>query len=286
MKRLLLLSLLLMAQATSAAIPPVSTYNYEAEAWRVRVVANGGSLTGLAYRTGTRFMNQSRRWDFRRYLGRTGIYIGTGTNAMCVPIVGDWFTSANIPDSLVAFVSTDYSEATGLTGNTTSKHLVLNGANGIDLTAFTSVTNMHLATYVRTASSQSGYTMGLSFSGSSTTCGLPVSYANVSYLELATVAHQVSVADTTGTGFYVSTRRSANRGLWKNGSTILTSTTADTGSLGGGQSLVHALNSAGTPGNWTDRALSYYCYGYGMPDEKQTAYKQAVYNIQEAYNRQ
>jgi|GEM_PF-2922642 hypothetical protein len=280
--------LLLSVVCASAAIPPVSTYNWEAEAWRVRVGTNSGTITGKAYRTGTRFMQQTRKWDVRRYLGRANIYLGDQTNAMCIPIIVDWFSTMVAPDQLVAFVSTDYAEATGLTGNTTTKYLVPNSPSpGMGLSGLTSITNLHMAVYNRTASSQSGYCMGIAYSVGPTIVGFPISYANTTYLELGTVANQVSVADTTGRGFYVTTRRSDARAIYKNGASILISAAAAAGALAGGQVIVHAeMSSAGNPSLWTDRALSYHCFGFGIPNEKQAAYYQAVYNVQEVYNRQ
>jgi hypothetical protein len=280
--------LLLLTEAAPAAIPPVSTYNYEAEAWRVRVGTNSGTLTGKAYRTGTRFMQQIRRWDVRRYIGRANLCIGTDTNAMVCAIIVDWFSSSPERDQLIAFVSTDYSEATGLTGNTTTKYLVPNSLSpGMGISGLTSITNFHMAVYNRTASSQSGYCMGIAYASGPTIVGLPISYANTTYLEIGTIANQVSVADTTGKGFYVATRRSDTRAIYKNGASILTSAAAAGGAFGGGQVLVHAeMSSAGNPSLFTDRALSYHAFGPGVPNEKQAAYNQAVFNVQEVYNRQ
>ncbi len=282
--KLLLFMLLGVVSLRAAPIPP-STYNHEAEAWRSRILTNNGTLTGQAYQTGTRFMNQATWWDVRRYMGRTGIYLGTQSNAMVMPIVADWFSSATIADQWVAFVAGDYSEATGLTGDGTSKYILVNGANAMGLANHTVITDLHMATYVRTASNQSGYTMGVSYAANSLD-GLPISYANVSYLELCSAVNQLGVADTNGTGLYISTRSGSNRILWKNGVNI-TNSVAGGGTLGAGTAtVVHALNSAGTVNNWTSRALSYYCYGLAIPDAKVPMYDRCVRNVQEAYNRQ
>ncbi len=252
------------------------------------MLTNNATLTGKAYQTGTRFCNQATWWGVRPYLGRVGLYLGTGTNAMLCPVIVDWFTTTVTVDQLISFVDTDYSEATGLTGNTTTKSLAINSLTpGFSFPGQTTITNLHLAVYNRSASSQSGYCIGIAYSSGPTIVGLPISYANVTYLEIGTIANQVSVADTTGTGFYVATRRSNSRAIYKNGSSILTSSAAAAGTLGGGQPFVHAEGATtGLPSQWTDRALSYYCYGFGVPDEFQAAYYRAVLNVQEAYNRQ
>ena len=287
MRNLLAIILLFICLPVRAAFIN-SCSDWEAIRWQTRIATSGGTISGSSYIVGTRFLQYSKVWGIRQYLGRVGLYIGTGTNAMLCPIIVDWFTTTVAPDQLISFVSTDYSEATGLTGNTTTKSLAINSLTpGFSMPGQTSITNLHLAVYNRTASSQSGYCIGVAYTVGPTIVGLPISYANVTYLEIGTVANQVSVADTTGTGFYVATRRSDSRAIYKNGSSILTSSAAAAGTLSGGQPFVHAEGAAsGSPSLWTDRALSYYCYGFGVPDERESAYYVLVLNVQKAYNRQ
>jgi hypothetical protein len=283
----LLIALWLLCESAHAQFM-TGGWDYEARKWQVMVSTNSGTLSAKAYTVGTTFLQSTKRWGVRPYLGRVNLYLGDNTNAMVCPIITDWFSVTLTVDQLTAFVSTDYSEATGLTGNTTTKSLAINSLTpGFDLSAQTSITNLHLAVYNRSASSQSGYCIGLAYTVGPTLVGLPISYANTTYLEIGTIANQVSVADTNGTGLYVATRRSNARAIYKNGSSILTSAAAAAGTLGGGQPYVHAEGATtGAASLWTDRALSYYCYGFGVPDERQAAYYRAVLNVQQAYGRQ
>lgn len=278
MKSFLLLFLIAW-QAVASCVPPPNTYDYEAQIWQVRIAGNSGALSASSYRTGTTFMQQVRRWGVRPQLGRVNLYLGDNTNAMLMPIIRDWFTTAeSTPDDLIAFASGDYSESTGLTGNTTTKYLRPNGAVGINLSSFTTIDNIHEAVYVRTASTEAGYSMG-GTSGTAT-CGMPLGYSGSSYIEFHTANN--SVADTNTLGFYIGTRiSSSSRTLYKNGTSIVSSSTC-AGALGGGAPLVHGFNSAGTPTAFTSRTLSYYAFGYAIPAALVTSYGIAVGNVQRA----
>jgi len=272
--------------AQASCIPPPNTWDFEASRWQDQISTNGGTLSALSYRTGTYFMQQVKWWGIRPQLGRVGLYLGGETNAILVPIIRDWWSTTDSIDDLISFVAADYSEATGLTGNTTTKYLRPNSANGINLSAVTTVNDFHMATYVRTATNESTYTMGIAYGGANATVGLPVSYANNSYLEISSVANQISVADVTGTGFYVATKVATNsRALYKNGSSILTSVATDSAALTSGAPVVHAFNSAGVITAWNSRTLSYYAYGKAISVNLASPYNIAVQNVQQALGR-
>ncbi len=280
MKSFLLL-LLSAWTAFAACIPPPNTWDFEAARWQSQIATNGGTLSASSYRVGTLFMQESKWWGIRTQLGRVNLYLGDSTNAMLVPIIRDWFSTTDGVDDLIAFVAADYAEATGLTGNTSSKYLRPNAGSSINLSTFTDVNSIHEAVYVRTASSEAGYSMGCT-SGTAT-CGMPLGYVGQSYIEFSTGNNPV--ADTNTLGFYVGTRTSTNsRALWKNGTSIVSSSTC-LGALGGGSPVVHAFNSAGSIVAFTSRSLSYYCYGKGISDAQQTPYRIMVRTVQLSKNR-
>ena len=260
-------------------------WDWEARSWQTNIAAQSGTLSASSYMTGTRFLNQTKQWGVRRLLGRVNLYLGDQTNAMCCPIIDDWSGTGEINDGLSAFLAGDYTEATGLTGNTSTKYLAPSKTVGMGLGSFTSINNVHSAVYVRTATNESSYCCGYASAGD-ITFGMPISYASNSWIEINLVGD--STTDTNGVGFYLSTRvvgvGVTNRVTYKNGVSIVASTNV-TGSLGAGVFVVHAFNSAGTVTAFTSRTLSYYAMGYGVPSALVSPYRIAVRNVQIAKNR-
>jgi len=262
-------------------------WDREAYNWQTNIVTSGGTLSASSYMTGTRFMNQVKQWGVRPLLGRVGLYLGGETNAMLCPIINDWSGGGVINDDLISFVAADYTEATGLTGNTSTKYLRPSKAISLGLGSFTSIDNVHSAVYVRTASNEASYCLGYASAGNCS-FGMPISFAGNTYIEINLVPVNDPVTDTNGVGFYISTRLisggATNRTVYKNGSLLITTNVCN-GNIGSGAVVVHAFNSAGSISAWTSRALSYYAFGYGIPAALVTPYRTAVRNVQLAKNR-
>jgi len=262
-----------------------TTWDYEARRWETNIIAQSGTISASSYLTGVRFLNHTKQWGVRPLLGRVNLYLGNQTNAMCAPIITDWSGTGEINDGLSAFLAGDYTEATGLTGNTTTKYLAPSKTVGLGLGSFTSINNVHSAVYVRTGTNESSYCCGYASVGNCT-FGMPISYANASWIEINLVGD--STPDTNGMGFYLSTRvvgvGVTNRVTYKNGVSLVASTNV-TGAIGTGGFVVHAFNSAGSVVSHTSRALSYYAVGFGIPAALVTPYRIAVRNVQIAKGR-
>ena len=272
-----LLSLLLSAWALHGAIPPPSTYDWEAQRWQSQIATNSGTLSASSYRVGTYFMQQVKWWGLRPLLGRVNLFLGNDTNAATITIIRDWWTTTDYPDRLFNYTAADYSESTGLTGNGTSKYLSPAGNNTFSLAGQTTINDVHMACYVLTGSNEASYLMGYASAGHST-CGLPISYSGSSYIEFDLANN--SASDSSGVGFYLSTRTSTNsRVLYKNGSALVTRTDCS-GDLGPGYFVVGAFDSAGTVTAYTTRAYCYYALGKGIPASLVTPYRTAVRNVQ------
>lgn len=279
MKRFFIALFALLGVQAHGAMMGNSGWDWEARKWQTNIVNSSGTLSSTSYVSGTLYMQQSKRWGIRQLLGRVNLYLGGQTNAMQCPIIKDWFSTADGNDGLVAFVAGDYTEATGLTGNNSTKYLRCNGANGLNCSSFTTVSNFHMSVYVRTASSESSYAMGAT--SADATVGFPISFADVTYLEISSVANQIGTADVTGTGHYVSTRTASNaRAVYKNGATLFTSVLSDATTMANTTFIVHAFNSAGTPTAFNSRAFSYYAVGLAMPDDKKVSYNILVRGVQ------
>lgn len=284
MTRLLIALLALLSVHAHGAMMGNHGWDWEARKWQTNIATASGTLSATSYLNGTTYMQQAKRWDIRPLLGRVGIYLGGQTNAMQCPIIKDWFSTTDGNDDLIAFVAGDYTEATGLTGNATTKYLRCNGAAGLACVTFTTISNFHMSVYVRTASSESSYAMGAT--SADATVGFPISFADATYLEISSVGNQVNTADVAGTGHYVATRTASNaRAVYKNGATLFTSALSDATTMANTAFIVHAFNSAGTPTSFNSRTFSYYAVGLGVPDAKKVSYNILVQGVQKRANR-
>ncbi len=291
MKKYLLI-LLLALSVKASCIPPPNTYDWEAQRWQTQVIAAGSSLSSTAYRAGTVFMQQSKWWDIRSSLGRVNLYVGADLTAMAVPIIRDWWTTVDGVDTFPSFVAGDFSETSGLTGNGTTKYLVMAGGGGgsVSLNGNTTATSIHLAVYVRTGTNESSYCIGTQ-DGSSPFAPwhIAVSYANTSYGNMGNGAASMNFPDTNGVGFYMVTRRSTtDSALYKNGIFMTNDTTLNTTILVGNPVTVHTLDqpAVGLPGFPTSRTLSYYAAGFKIADSLAKPYNDMVQNAQIPFNRQ
>jgi hypothetical protein len=282
MKMRILLTLALLCALPAQAMF-FRQYDWEAQRWaQVQIPANSGTISGTAYVAGTRFMQNVKWWGVRPLLGRVNLYLGNETNAMLVPIIRTWFSTSDVVDDLLFFTSADYSEATGLAGNTTSKYLRPNAGFGVGVENFTDINSIHFAVYNRTATNEESICMGMNTTGANQEVKIS-SFGGTSNVEF-TVGTD-GVADSNGTGFYCMTRVSSSfRAMYKNGVSIVSSTTCS-GSVGTGVPIVHANQSIGLPGNWTSRALSFYAMGFGVSASLVVPYNIAVTKVQLAVGR-
>ena len=108
--------------------PIASGVHPEANAWRTAVVANGGSVSASTMKAVSTFCAAIDKANIRDRFYRLNLFAGTGLNACLVPLYrgpsrtgtqGGLTTDSNNGP----FVSGDYSETAGLTGNGSSKHL-------------------------------------------------------------------------------------------------------------------------------------------------------------------
>ena len=116
--------------------PLASGVHPEAAAWRSAVVANGGSVSASTLKAVADFCKAIDAAGIRDRFYRLNLFAGTGLNACLVPLYrgqsrtgtqGGRTTDSNHGP----FVSGDYSETAGLTGNGSSKHLRIGTLNSV-----------------------------------------------------------------------------------------------------------------------------------------------------------
>lgn len=282
--RFLFTLLLTLYTVVAACVPPPNTYDWESQRWAITdVPAGGGTLSANTYRAATTFMLQSKWWGVREKLKRVNLYAGNQTNAMLVPIIYEW-TGTVTNDDLIAFTSADYTEATGLTGNTSTKFLRVSKGGGLALNSVANGTNIHLATYVRTGSNEASDCTGVSDAGTGTTFALAVCNGGATYVFMGSATQ--SAANTNGIGFYLSTRSATtNAATYQSGTNIVTDTTANTVTLPPEAYYVHCINVGGTAVAFTSRTLAGYMLGTHVPPVLVSPYNIAVQNFQRSLGR-
>ncbi len=190
-------------------------------------------------------------------IARHSINAGDGLAALRAPLKN---TTGPATDSLVNFVAGDYSQATGLTGNTTTKYVNTGLAAS---SAPMGDNDISIAIYVRTGSDEVTTTCGTTDGAKINT--LQVSQAGSTYWDCSSVpAGRITVVDAAGTGLYVGSRTSTSSSvLYKNGTSIGTDT--DSGALRSTRSIYfHAMNNNGTVSLWSSRTHEMYAIGTGL----------------------
>jgi hypothetical protein len=269
----LLLALLLTACSTQAAF--FDNWDREAYLWRRNVVTNSSSVSGTSYNSAIRFMQHLRQFGQRTKIADCNIYLGADLNAALMRIIWDLDPS---PDPLVNnhnFVSGDYTEATGLTGNGSSKYL------DIRISPNLIGTFLSLSSYVRTAVNENGCVIGVQNVGAG--CYMLQSYGDATtYASISgDVTFQFGVADSAGVGCYTATRTTTNfAAIYKNGTQIASLGTGPASAVATSVIYVHAFNNAGATILYSTKALSFWAVGYGMTDTGAANLAKAVDRIQ------
>src|SRR5439155_24144826 len=194
MKTALLLTLLPVA---CHALGFQNTYDYEAYRWRTNVVAAGASVSDNTYRIATTFMLNIKASGVRGALKCCSLYAGTGLNAYLWPIINDQGLAISVNQN---FVSGDYTEATGLTGDALTKYFSQNWSF-----AAGDKNSAHIALYCRTGSDAANATQGVGIGNNR--AELAISVAGSTYFVLWDVNAGSSITDSSGIGFYMMTRR-------------------------------------------------------------------------------
>lgn len=249
----------------------------EASAWRARVNAAGGSVSSATYKAVTRFVRGCKQAGIWDKLNRVNLFCGENLTAALVPLkVG----AGSATDTNVNFVSGDYTEATGITGNAISKYL---GTGLIPSTSLT-LNNSHLALYNRSGP-LAGAPIG-AYTSATQQMGLFAPLASDSKLYSSqynnTTAQINSAAALTGnTGFCVSSRTSsASHAAYRNGVSIV-SQAISAGTLPNLQIQVGAFSTF----VYGSGAMAGYSVGTGLTDSEVSTYNTIMEAFQDALGR-
>jgi hypothetical protein len=254
----------------------------DAAAWAAAVTAAGGTYSAAGLAASSAFVVSAKAAGYWTKLNRINLFAGGGGTAAqnltgtLVPLkVG----GGSATETNVNFVAGDYTEATGLTGNGSTKYL------NTGLIANTSLTlnDTHLAVYNRSSTAAAGgLTMGVN---SEFSLQAPFSDGNAYSDQYNTVAGRVSGALAAPYGFVVGSRTAAaSHTIYRNAVSVATNATSG-GTLSLLATFVFACNSGGSPALFISQPLAGYSIGSGLSGADVTAYNTHMQAFQTALGR-
>lgn len=249
----------------------------DAAAWAAAVVANGGTYSAATLAAMSTFVKSAKASGYWTKLNRINLFCGDQLAACLVPLkVG----GGSATDTNVNFVSGDYSETTGLTGNGSTKYL----KTGLVPSASLTLNDTHMAIYNRASSSSVSNQWGAS--------GPMIFYAPHSAAVLISDQYnsttgRVGPTSAIGTpyGFLVASRNgSGEHVIYRNGVSQASAATSG-GALPTVEMYVFAINNIGSPASQNDGARGGYSIGSGLSAADVTAYTAHMEAFQDALGR-
>jgi len=273
---------------------PRQTIHPEAASWAARVVANGGSASGLTLNAVDKFCKAVDAAGIRSIFYRLNLFCGgtsgttVGLNSCVVPLYrGQSATGTqfgNTVDTPNLFGVGDYATAGGLTGGG-SKYLDTGFATNV-----LSAGNRHIAAYERV---RSGATFN-TFLGSEAITGIAHPFTLGYNSSATTVQHgygafspNLSAATLSAVGLWLGVNTPSNTGvIYRNGVQDAT-TTQSAATPEASNIFVFALNraSASAAASFYTGTLGGYSIGLAMTATQALAYYNAMQAFQSALNR-
>lgn len=249
----------------------------DALGWATAVTAAGGTFSAtelMAMNVGIKALKSASLWTAFALFGPLW---GSDLAAALIQYRnGAWESATN-----VNFVGGDYSSATGLTGNTTTKSLrTALLANSLTLN------NTHLAIYNR--GSSGGAIMGARVADDFTLLA-PFGSDGKAYSNMydTTNGRVVTAAGiSTPFGFIVASRTAANsHAIYRNGSSVASNATSG-GALPNVELYVGAQNNSGVAASWDVGPYAFYGAGRGLSAAEVATLYTIIQTMQTAVGRQ
>jgi hypothetical protein len=173
--------------------------------------------------------------------------------------------------------------ANGITGNGSTGY----GDTGLNLSSVLSNANVHYSIYSRTSGAANLYDMGARGGATSDYTLMLRQGDNTVYGPAGNQGTFISYNNSAGaSGFYVITRRSTTElEFYKNGSSVQTVTTSDTGTVPSRNVYISARNNAGTADNFSSRNIAFVSIGPALSDTEAGNFNTRVETFQDALSR-
>lgn len=286
----LLLCLALLVSADAAEIRPAggainrarisyeATYDADAQDFFTRGEANGGTYSATTKAAVNAFVVSAKANGYWTKLTRINLFCGDQLAAALVPLkVG----GGGATDTNVNFVGGDYSEATGLTGNGTTKYL----NTGLLANALTA-NDTHIAAYNR--SSTTGFAMGV-VAATRFNLNAPLSGDGKVYSDQyndTTGRLVTTLAIGTPYGFLVGSRTASNAHvIYRNGSSVDSNATGGSAVPAAAIFVFASNNGLGTPNTHSANAIGGYSVGAGLTGANAASYYTDIQAAMTAFGR-
>jgi hypothetical protein len=271
--------------------PRSTGFHPEAQAWRNRVITNGGTVSGSTLAAVNNFCRSIDAAGIRDRFYRLNLFCGTELSAALVPLYRGTSRSGSqfggTTDTNLNFVSGDFADTGaggGLTGNGTSKYL----NTGLAPNALPSVATGHMSYWtgggavtvtkiiMGTQDATDRYRLDIRTIAASGNLGI---WGKTATASNSTNPGPASVQDS-GAGLFAITRTSATAlTIYKNGATLgdnPTATTSVTPAAHGNNWFVFAYNNSGTATDFYQYALRSYSIGDSLSASQMSAYYTAL----------
>lgn len=245
--------------------------------WAARVAAAGGTVSGKTLAAVGVFVRSAQSAGYWDKINRINLFCGDSLTAALVPLkIG----GGGSTDTNVNFVAGDYTEATGLTGNGTTKYL----RTGLVPSASLTLNSTHMAVYNR-ASGATGGVIHLGARDGTNYMELiaPSAAGNLGWRAYGVA--EIFSAVTAPYGLMVgSTLSGSDSKTYQHGTQRQTgSPTA--GALVAQEIYVFGTNSSGSPAFLSSHALASYSVGVGLTAADDAAYAIHMEAFQDALGR-
>jgi len=284
-----------MAMSPRLLRPVASAFHPEAQVWRNAVIANGGSVSGSTLKAVSDFCKSIDQAGIRSRFRRLNLFCGNSDAsviAVRVPLYrGESRTGTqygNAIDTNVNFVQGDYAEATGLTGNGSTKYL----NTGFNVDQLPGAANCHIASYIRgTQDIASARTLvGVLFNGTTDRYRLflQLSGSTAPNYGIQTELGKTSSASAnnrtnTNGGLLITSRTSTTSlTLYDDATSIGTSAVSTAETTGAAPFFVFARNG---PVEYYNGRMAAYSIGAGLSGAQATSYYTAMNTFQTALGR-
>jgi hypothetical protein len=246
-------------------------------AWASAVTANSGTYSAPTLAAVAAFVASAKASGYWTKLNRINLFCGDQLAAALVPLkVG----GGNATDTNVNFVGGDYTEATGLTGNGTTKYLRTGLIPSVSLV----LNDTHMAVYNRESASAVSNQFG---AGGPMIFYAPHTGAQLISDQYNSTTGRVGPTAAIGTpyGFLVASRNGAGEHvIYRNGAAVTSAATSG-GALPAIECYVFASNNFGGPAAINDGARGGYSIGSGLSAADVTAYNTHMETFQDALAR-
>jgi hypothetical protein len=253
----------------------------DALAWASAVTAAGGTYSPATLTAVSTFVASAKGSGYWSKLNRINLFCGDQLVAALVPLKAG---GGNALDAAVAFVGGDYTEATGLTGNGTTKYLTTGLIPSVSLSA----ASTHLALYNRSGGTAGGVIGSRNSISQALALFAPLGGGTSGITDqYNTTAGGGRLSAVLGTpfGFVVGSRTALTaHGLYRN-ALVAAADANSGGSMPTVEIYVGALNSAGAAANFGTGAMGGYSIGAGLSAADIAAYNTHMEAFQDALGR-